>query len=224
MIDFRKERKALLEKVKAYFDSLFRAHQFEWRSGNNWVRELDWAQLCCSVGIRKISSGLYLELIGGGGLFARAYHPVFQPDFMEYSSTGVPPASLGGPLQWIDERLDFTDGRFTTLDELERWLPTYRRAFDERVIPELERVGTESKLLDLLLATDWSKQLRLAATQDRRAALVALMLARRSGGREALVWARAELDRIKAQEPDQERPGRWQELQRATRYLETHSD
>jgi hypothetical protein len=56
-------------------------------------------------------------------------------------------------------------------------------------------------------------------SQDRRGALIALMLAKREGKEKALAWAMNDVARIKAQEPDQERPGRWSNLQIAIDYL-----
>jgi hypothetical protein len=220
MLDFKENQRKLEEALKAHLQPALSRHEFKWNKGNFWTRDIGWGLQQCSVGVRKISSGLYMEVIGGAGLFVPEHHSVFQPDYMAHrKAKHVPPSTLGGPIEWIDKRLAFDSGRFTTWDEFERWLPLYRRAFEECAIPELAHYPTEDALLDALLAPDWLESVKLSATQDRRGALVTLMLAKRDGRAQALAWALADIERIKAQEPGQERPVRWMELQRAVDHL-----
>lgn len=219
MIDFKREKKGLYAEIKKRFDPLFLGRGFRWKAPNSWVLDLGWADQRCSLGVREVRSRLYLDLIGGAGMFVRRWHPVFQPDFEEYSSIGIPPASIGGPIHWIDKRLDFDSGRFTSLPEFEALLSSFYRAFEEKALPELAALTSEDQLFAVLFSENWSERISLAASQDRRAALAALMLSDRSGRESALEWAVAERNRIRAQEPGEERPGRWSELQNAMEYL-----
>ena len=217
MIDLKKEKKRLDEAIKAKLDPLFASKGFKWNKNNFWTRDVGWHIESSNLGFRKISSGLYCDLIGGVGLFLPEYHKTLG---IESETTIAPyPTTIGGPIHWIDKRLDFDSGRFTTFEEFEAWLPLYHRAFDECAIPELSRYQTEDMLLEALLQSDWLKSVKISMSQDRRGALVALMLAKREGAEKGLAWAMNDVARIKAQEPDQERPGRWRDLQRAIDYL-----
>lgn len=217
MIDIKKEKKRLEEAFKASLDPLFLAKGFKWNKNNFWTRDLGWCVEQCSVGTRKRSSGLYCDILGGVGLFLPEYHKQLE---IESETTIAPcPTTIGGPIHWVDKRLDFDSGRFTTFEEFESWLPLYYRAFEECAIPELNRYQTEDMLLEALLQPDWLKSVKISMSQDRRGALIALMLAKREGKEKALAWAMNDVARIKAQEPGQERPGRWRNLQCAINYL-----
>jgi hypothetical protein len=220
MIDFASEKTRLYGEIKASFDPLFSAHQFKWAKLGFWVRDLGWSDQRCSLGIRQPKAAPYLELIGGAGIFVKQWHPIFQPDFRDFSTTGMPPASIGGPIHWIDQGMGFDEGRFTTFAGFQQLIPRFTHAITKRVLPELDRLKSEDSLLDALLDSEWTRHLTLGATQDRRAALATLMLSKKEGLTEALRWGSSELKRIKEQEPGQHRPGRWQELQRAIQFLE----
>lgn len=217
MLDFKKEKQALYAAMKTHLDPLLSSKGFVWNKDNFWTRDRAWCVATLSLGARKRSNGLFCEVLGGVSVFLPEYHQLLGIE--TETVIAACPTTFGGPIHWIDERLDFDSGRFTTWPEFERWLPHYRRAFEECAIPELDRYPTEEALLDALLADDWLKAVKLTASQDRRGGLVALMMAKRDGKEKAIAWARADIERIRAQEPGQERPGRWQDLRRAVDYL-----
>jgi hypothetical protein len=220
MLNLKTEKKRIDAALEAALDPVLSPRGFERHRENVWTRDLQWAQHACSIGVRKRHDGLFLEVIGGAGIFLREYHPVFQPDFMEYASSKIPPSTMGGPLHWIDERLNFDVGRFTTWEEFEQLMPLFKRAIDERVLPEFDRYESDEAVLRSLRRPNWSKEIRFSLTQDRRAALIVLMLAKYEGAAEALAWGRPELTRIKSQ--DETRSVRWRELQRAIDSVSSH--
>jgi hypothetical protein len=213
------QRKKFYEAIRFQVDALFTRAGFKGLDGNFWVADCGWAVRRCSLGVRQIKGASNLELVGGAALFLPSYHELLQPEIRQVSSQEFP-STLGSPVEWIDERLEAADGRFTSTEELLRCLPRFERAFEERVLPEFQRYATEEQLLEILSRDDWSKTIKLSATQDRQAALVTLMLASAGSPEHALAWARKEVERIKAQEPDRERPVRWRELQRAIEHVE----
>jgi hypothetical protein len=157
------------------------------------------------------------ELIGSGSISLPQYDRVFR---RKDSVASEKSPSLGGPIHWIDDRLDSNDGRFTSMPQLEQLLPKFERAFAERVLPELERYDTEGELLESLLRPDWLTSVKLSATQDTRGSLVALMLAARQGPKSAIEWARREVERIRAEKPLVRSSARYQDLLRTIEHLE----
>lgn len=217
--ELRANRALVYGLIREAIEPVVCPHGFAWHAGNFWTRDVAWAQLSCALGARKRRSATHCELYGGAGIFLREYHSQFQPDFEEFGTKAVPPATMGGPLDWLDPDSEIEDGGFTSVGELRQRLPDFARVFERVVIPALNQYQDEASLFAALMAPDWSKVVRFSLSQDRRAALLTLVIARNRSKEEAAAFASAELARIKQQEVIA-RPGRWKELSNAIAALD----
>lgn len=217
MLDFRKEKGRLFAEIKTRLDPLMSSRGFMWNAGNFWTSDVGWAIRTCSLGVRRLSHGLYCDIIGGISLFLPAYHSILGLD--EETTAAPHPTTLGAPIHWVDTRLDDQSARFTTAEGFARALPAFVLAFEKCAIPELASYATEEDLLVALIDPLWVDRMKLAPSPDRRGALVALMLAKREGRDRGIAWARDDVDRIKGLTPGEKSPARWKDLRRAIEHL-----
>lgn len=221
MFDFRKDKISVEQAVVRRIGQLCERFGYAWKRGNWWEKETTWCVKRCNLGLRQVGMTKHPELIGGASIFLPQYDRIYRRD-----DSVVPefPSSLGSPVHWIDKRLDSNAGRFENMEELDAILPRFERAFEECVLPELERYKTEDDLLEALLSPEWLTSVKLSATQDIRGALVILMLAGRKGLGYAIEWGREEVERIRAEKPLVTSIARYQNILRCIEYLERHSD
>lgn len=219
--DFKRDKAAAEHLIKARLDPACSHFGYVWEKGNWWEKSIKWCIKRCHLGVRQVGLTKQPELIGSGSIFLPQYDRIFR---RKDSVVSEKSSSLGGPIHWIDDRLDSNAGRFASMAELEKVLPKFERAFAERVLPELERYETEDDLLESLLRSDWLTSVKLSATQDTRASLVALMLAAREGPKHATEWAKLEVERIRAEKPLVTSTARYQDLLRTIEHLEKSAE
>jgi len=221
--DFKRERKSAEQLIRERLDPICTARGYVWTKGNWWFKDFGWCRKHCSLNLRTVGYVKQPEVLGGGGLFLEAIHRqvIHRVDFdgplTDRSTT------MGAPIYSLDKRLSYDSGHFNSFQHLKEILPAYERAMAECVLPELERYQSEDDLLQALLEPDWLTSVKLFASQDRRGAVVAMMRAKRNGANDAVAWARAEVDHIKAEKPLVTSTARYQELLRTISYLEQSS-
>lgn len=220
--DFKRERKSAEQLIRDRLDPICAAHGYKWTKGNWWFKGYSWCKKRCSLGLTTVGHAKQPNALGGASLFLEEIHRLVvhqesDSPLTEQSTT------IGAPIYSLDKRLSHDSGHFNSLQHLKEILPAYERAMTECVLPELERYQSEEDLLQALLRPDWLTSVKLFASQDRRGAVVAMMLAKRKGADDAIAWARAEVDHIKSEKPLVTSTARYQELLHTIAYLEQPS-
>jgi hypothetical protein len=216
--DFKRERKLAEKLIRDRLDPICSELNYKRININRWSKDVDWCKKNLGLGLTTVGRIKQPNALGGASLAIGDMHRVFLRGDFEPINDQSP--TIGAPVYAIDERLNSDSGHFNSLANLSEILPMFERAFTECVLPELERYQTEDDLLQALLAPDWLTSVKLFASQDRRGSLVALMIAKREGDKRATEWARAEVDRIKAEKPLVTSTARYQELLRTIAHLE----
>ena len=220
MFDFKRQTKEADLLIRGRLDTIFLAkgyvHTRSKYKGNFWERKFDWCKKRCSLGIQAVGMTRKPEFIGGATIELPKFFSAIRREDWVAGEDGV---GLGGPVHWIDKRLEDTL-RFESFEEFAALLPKFERAFVECALPELERYADQETLLEALLQPDWLQSVKLSLNPDRRGALVTLMMAERDGKDKAIAWGLAEAERIKAEQPYVTTNKYYQEIERSINFLQ----